>query len=96
MSYHVEYNPELRKRYPVTKKPPDQKLVKKLIFAILAVVIIYGTVRSGLAKMLLPGDPDATISAFSAMVTDVKSGDGVREAWIAFCRNIIDNAVRTS
>ncbi len=96
MSYHVEYNPEFRKRYPAIKKQPNLKLVKRLIFVTLAVVMFYGAVWSGWAKSLLPGDPDVTISAFSDMVTDVKSGDGVKEAWIAFCRNIIDNATRLS
>ena len=96
MSYYVEYNPELRKRYPITEKATNQKLIRRFIYAAVAVVGFYCVVQSGLAKLLLPGDPDATISAFSEMVTDVKSGNGVGDALLAFCKYIISNATNIS
>lgn len=93
MSYCIEYNPELKRKYPKTKVRPPVPM-KKLIVLILFFVATYLAIQSRLYRYLLPGDPDVTISAFSAMVERVGDGAPVKDAVMAFCEEIIMNGIQ--
>lgn len=90
MSYCIEYNPELNRKYPsikrIRRKPPMKILILLAVF-----VSTYILVQSGYIKYLLPGNPDVTISAFSALVEQVGDGEPVKDAFIEFCEEIIAN-----
>ena len=88
MSYCIEYNSELRKKYPDVKKR-RQMPIKKTIIVLVLFVSAYIFTQSGWVRYLLPGNPDETVSAFSTLVERVGDGDPVREAVYGFCEEII-------
>ncbi len=92
MSYCIEYNPELKRKYPKIKK---QKSVptKKIVFLLAFCIVSYLLIQSKAYRYLLPGDPDVTISAFSAMVERVGEGAPVKDAVRSFCEDIIMNGI---
>ncbi len=88
MSYHVEYNPELGKRYPSI--PKQRRKPAAAIMLLLAVVIAsYAFFQNGLIRYLIPGDPEVTTAAFSTLVERIGEGDSVRESLVGFCQEII-------
>ena len=92
MSYRVDYNPEMKKRYPSFIKRRRKVPVRLLLIAIAAVSICYGIYSSDLLRYLIPGNPAVTTAAFSAMVDHIEAGEAVRQAFIDFCKEIIVNA----
>lgn len=89
MSYTVEYNPELRKSYPMDHKRRRRMPVKALGVALAVIIILYALNTVGVLRMLIPGDPVVTAGAFSEMVEQVRSGQTVSEAIFSFLRNVI-------
>ena len=89
MSYCVEYNPELRKRYPELKKPRMKLPVGALLCSVAAVAAVYMIVTSGVLRYLIPGDPDVTTAALETLVDEIGAGEPVREAFVDFCKEII-------
>ena len=93
MSYVVEYNPELRKRYPAKKagfRKPSVKLVFILFFAVVAG---YTAIRMELLRYLIPGDSYVTSRAFSEMVEQIGAGEPINACISAFCREIIAGSI---
>lgn len=90
MSYCVEYNPELNKKYPTINKH-RQRPTKKIVILLVIFVSAYIFVQSGFVRCLLPGNPDVTISAFSELVKRVGDGEPVKKAVVGFCEEIISN-----
>lgn len=90
MSYYVEYSPELAKRYP-TKRTHRRKPTVSIGILLIAAVAAYVSVRSGLVRYLIPGNPDITTAAFSQLVAQVVSGEPVRQSVVTFCEEIITN-----
>ena len=65
------------------------------ILVILLVVCAIAVKTVGLEwvqEVLLPGDPDITAAALEGMVDDLRSGEGLIEAFKTFCHEIIENA----
>lgn len=93
MSYRIQYSSGNKKKYPV--KTPLSKKAKGLIAAGAAAVLLmlcsmnYGQV---IKSLLLPGDPDVTAAALSAMIADIQAGGKLADAVSAFCLEIIENA----
>jgi len=92
MSYRVEYNPELRKRYPLVEKIRNKNLLKVLLVSVAAIAAIYTITCSDVLQFLIPGDPEVTTAAFSLLLDEIGEGEPVREAFLSFCREIIVNA----
>ena len=88
MSYSIQYNPELRKKYPKPKFH-SQISYKRIIFLILLFVSVYIFAQNGWLKYLLPGDPDVTSAAISNLVVNVGEGSSIKEAVYSFCEEII-------
>lgn len=89
MSYCVEYNPELKNRYPELKKPRVIVPVGAFFCCILAIAALYIITTSGVLRYLIPGDPDVTTAAFETLVDEIGAGEPVREAFVDFCKEII-------
>ncbi len=91
MSYRIEYNPEKKKRYPLT----TGFMPKWLIFAVIIMVALFAVQRLDTNKTirtwLLPGDPEITDAALSSMVEDIREGESVKDAITTFCLEIIDH-----
>lgn len=92
MSYCVEYNPELKKRYPAVIKLPKQFPVRILVGIGICIVAYYGLINSGILRYLIPGDAAVTTAAFSFMVEEIKAGETVGNAVFAFCKEVVSNA----
>ncbi len=92
MSYNIEYNPELGKLYPSKTSKSGNGMLVKLGILLLAAVVSYAALQTGLARYLIPGDPEVTSAAFSGMVTMVGEGVPVGEAILSFCEAVITNA----
>ena len=88
MSYCVEYNPELSKRYPATEKR-NKKPIKIVLTLLTLAVAVYVLLRSGVGQYLIPEDPGVTSEAFSVLVEHVQSGESIRESLLRFCEEII-------
>ena len=88
MSYNITYNPELKKRYPVIRRNRSNPLNTALILLV-SFVALYVLTRSGIMHYFIPGDPEATVEAFSTMVKRVSQGETVGNAVVGFCKEII-------
>jgi len=91
MSYSVSYNPELKKRYPAVchKKKPNYTVLLLILCAATVGILLT---NNGILRYLLPGDPNVTAAAFSALVDSVASGVSVKESLYTFCEEILLNA----
>jgi hypothetical protein len=45
-----------------------------------------------LKKIFIPGDPERAGEAVSGMVDNIRAGEAVKDAFVAFCLEIISNA----
>ena len=89
MSYHVEYNPELKIRYPFQRKKKRISIIPIVILGCLAVVLMT---KAHVLRFLIPGDPDITTTAFNGMVERIEKGIPIGDSLVAFCEEIIENA----
>ena len=89
MSYCVEYNPELKNRYPELKKPRMKLPVGALFCSVAVIAALYVIGTSGALRYLIPGDPDVTTAALETLVNEIGAGESVREAFVDFCKEII-------
>lgn len=92
MGYRIMYSPEDKGKYPMRIK---KKSSSKWLAAVLAVLVISIGIgkpefREKAIEWLLPGDPGATMAAFSTLLEEIRSGDGLQEAVTAFCREILN------
>jgi len=94
MSYAVEYNPELRRTYPIKKQKMYRVPIKPIAITIVVLASFYTAYRLGILRWIVPGDPAVTTDAFSTMIEDVRSGQGVSDAVFSFCKNVISGGVQ--
>ncbi|MBQ7768501.1 MAG: hypothetical protein IJ403_06445 [Oscillospiraceae bacterium] len=92
MSYRVDYNPEMKNRYPAFVRIKRKVPVRSLLIVVAVITICYGIYRSNLLHYLIPGDPVVTTAAFSGMLDNIEAGETVRQAFLEFCKEIIVNA----
>lgn len=92
MSYHVDYNPEMKYRYPIRIKIKKKFPIRSLLLSTATIAACYGIFRSGALRFLIPGNADVTSAAFSGMVEDIGGGESVRQALLTFCKEIIVHA----
>ena len=87
MSYYIQYDPKLKRRYPSIADKRRRIILSLAFFAVVAV--IGALIRENIANFLIPGDRSVTVPAFSQMVDQIGAGESVSEAFFAFCRQII-------
>lgn len=97
MAYRIVYGP-----MPPVSREKNYKFLRiqmlTALFLLLFVLLVRQAWPEGTAvlrSMLLPGEPTVTEAAFSEMVIDIQSGEPVREAFTAFCRQIVDDGIQT-
>lgn len=92
MSYKVQYNPELNRKYPAFGLQ-NQKFKSRIITCFFA-VLVGGVIliKSGLAQYFIPGDPEVTTAAFSTLVEQVGNGENVTAAIMDFCSEILQHS----
>ena len=92
MSYRVDYNPEMKNRYPSVIRIKKKLPIRQILLPVAAIATCCGILFSGLLRFLIPGDAAVTTVAFSGMVDDISTGESVRQAFLNFCKEIILNA----
>ena len=90
MSYHIEYNPELKEKYPKVRKRRELP-TRKMLVLLSVLIASYIFVQYRLYYYFIPGNPDITSSAFSTMIESVGEGEPVKDAFSVFCKEIIQN-----
>lgn len=95
MSYRISYdNGAATKKFRLYSKTGNRVFLRLVV--VLAVCVAGICVLSGQANKLvdyiLPGDPDTTKSALTAMTDEIKAGRPLKETITTFCREIIYNA----
>jgi len=91
MSYRVDYNPEMKSRYPSPSKMRRKLPIRSLLWSVVVIVGIYIVFSSGALRWLIPGERAVTAAAFDGMVSDIGEGTSLRQAFLNFCREIILN-----
>ena len=89
MSYRVDYNPEMKKRYPSTVRIKKKIPIKPILIAVAVIIVCSTVIFSGMLRFLIPGDAAVTTAAFSGMVDDIGAGESVRQAFLTFCKEIM-------
>lgn len=96
MAYRIVYDPEMKSKFPAKRRESStgKYIVAIVLFVMLAALICQPAVNQGLKYILLPGDPDVTVSAGRELVEVLQDGGTVRESVTAFCMEILDGALR--
>ena len=94
MSYIVEYNPELRKNYPMQYKKTHKFPLMVLVFTLSVFILLYVLNTTGALRLLTPGDPVVTAGAFADMVEQVRDGQSVSEAIFLFFKDVISGGMK--
>ena len=93
MSYRIQYNPELNRKYSKQKNSthiPSRHIIILVVMFISAYIFAH----NGWFKYLLPGDPDVTSSALETLVERVEDGNPVKDAVYCFCEDIITGSIK--
>ena len=89
MAYQMQYdNHQIIHTVPSDKKKPQRK--KILLFAAAALLVGLLFIPD-VRQLLIPGDADVTKAAADEMISRLRSGEGVAEAFAQFCLEIIQN-----
>lgn len=94
MAYRIQYNRDMMKKYPEKRKKRTGKGVAVLMLA--AIVISAALWNKGelVRRLFVPGDSVQTGEAVSDLVDDIREGESVKDAFVAFCLEIIKHAQR--
>lgn len=94
MGYRIEYDPKLKRKYPIKVRFGNRKML--LLTVVVLGAFILGLIgvnnRSDFKNWLLPGNPQVTEAALSSMIADIRAGEHVKDAITAFCLEIMENA----
>lgn len=91
MAYRIQYTPEDSHRFPQTQNKAifPWKRLFTLMFILASIVYLK---FHGIPDFLIPGDPEITVPAAQAMISDLKAGESLDNALTAFCLEIIHGA----
>ena len=91
MGYMIRYGHVEKKGNAAEKKSPGW-VVDCLAGAALAIGIFWPEAAEMLRAVLFPWLDEQTVMAFQNMIELIGAGSPVKEALLAFCREIISNA----
>lgn len=90
MAYRIIYGEGTIRKQIIKLTPRKWKAgLLGVIAAVLAVSMMVPQARLWIRDLLLPGDEDITAAALEGMASDLSSGETVREAVEAFCKEIL-------
>ncbi len=92
MSYRIRYDQYSSKnRFTIGMARSMRKNVVWLLcvaaLVVTSIIFHFESVRT----RLLPGNPEVTEAAVTGLIADLKNGESVDAAVVAFCQEIIDN-----
>ncbi len=68
-----------------------KRLLPRLLAVCIVVLTIFTDLRQLVWDMFFPGAGESTQTAFIQMVADLREGDSVKEAFSAFCVEILEH-----
>lgn len=92
MSYNIQYEVVTVRQYPTARKRRKYSKVLVVVgvaFAALIVLLHITATR----RLLLPGDPVVTERAIVKMADELRAGEGLQEAFSAFCQEVIQGGL---
>lgn len=89
MRYKIIYPQIGKHKYRKPRKPPNIMMITGSI-AFIAVLMI--TLWKGSLSWLLPGDPVVTEFALQEMIDRLQDGEGLGQAVVTFCREVVAGA----
>lgn len=92
MGYRIVYGPQPE---PESRKAGGTVRLRTMIAAAFLIfsLVVRLTWNEGseiMRQILLPGDLSVTEQAFSEMITDLREGESVADAFTVFCRAVLD------
>lgn len=93
MSYMIQYEPELKKRYPERLFSVKNRLVFRIFLLVALVVAVYFMIQENVFQVFIFGEPDVTAAAFDELREQVHAGKSIREAVMCFFRSVVANGV---
>lgn len=87
MSYYIQYDPKLKKRYPSVADKRRRVILSFVLFGVLTVTGVL--IRDTIADFLVPGDRSVTVPAFAQLVEKIGAGESVSDSFLMFCRQIL-------
>lgn len=91
MAYKIQYSSIGIKKY-VKGKRSQKRFLSIAALSALIVFISLVILSHNRFYWLVPGDPDVTLSAMTALISDLSEGTPLGEAIVAFCREVIAGA----
>ena len=92
MGYRIHYGENVIKEYiPESKNRSNIKLLWVLIVCC-AFIFAFSRNKDTIINYLLPGNKEVTRAAISTFADDLRHGESLSDAAVAFCREIIENA----
>lgn len=93
MGYSIQYDTGGVVKVQKRKERKRRKWMLPVLVAMgITALTLFTNFRQLLWDMFLPGATESTELAFSQMITDLRSGDSIREAVSTFCMEILENA----
>lgn len=93
MAYRIEYGPPVPVQYQARSNKHSLQVMTAvfLLLFTLLVKVYYPAGTAKLREFLLPGMPSVTQQALETMVSELRDGDPLRDAFTAFCEQIISD-----
>ena len=88
MSYRIDYKSVVREKKPKKRHHP----ILLLSFCLLAVLLLNTVLkdqRALLLKVIFPGDVEVTMASLDNMLTQLKAGAPLQDAFLCFCQQVI-------
>ena len=92
MAYKIQYSPESMQRYPLMKGHRQARWGRWLV-AICVISISVWVRFKGIPDFLIPGDPATTRFAAAKMLSNVRAGKTIPDAFAVFCKEILNGAL---
>jgi hypothetical protein len=90
MSYRIEYDCSVGK-YEV-RRQNNRYYAGLGILAVLLCCLVWPRGREVLVSVMIPGEDAVTAAAFQVMTDDLRTGSGLGQAIMDFCRVVVHGA----
>lgn len=87
MGYRIDYDIKNRRKYPESTQIKGKWLLPAVIAV--GVVLIFTIARKQLFQSLLPGRSEQTAQALEVMAQQLQEGAPLKDAFAAFCKEVI-------
>ena len=88
MGYRIDYKTVVRERRPKKRHHPIL-LLSICLLAVLLLNTVLKDQRTLLLKVIFPGDVEVTMASLDNMLTQLKAGAPLQDAFLCFCQQVI-------